>query len=470
MPIVYVPGHGDVQFPDNMSDEQIAEAIKKNAPSQNVQSVQQASAVQPKDNSISANTEPSQNWNPGLIPLLNSIAESPGTQAVLGAGDSIKNMLINSANILPGVNIPLTKSGQGTPYNVGNILGEIGGFLGGGEILDTARVAAKSLPYIGKAASALEGGQIGDAARRILGSTMFGTLENPQDKTRGALTGAALGVGGEAAPIFIGMLTKPRNVAQGIKDFIQSKADEAESLYKQVSDSAGNKNIYTNNLTDRAYSDIDKDVFNFNKDIKNFHNEFTNNPTLENAHNLQSQLGYQAGKYLNKPGLSIADNQKLQDLMDARSAIRSDISSYLQKTNPDLADAYQKATDIFRENVAPFKSFNSQTPTEISKALGKIDKKGKLTSEMQQKLNDLNSSLMGQKLASLGLVGGLGGLGISQNYVSPMELIAGIAGGKLLGVKSPKSLNDITQSLLENLNKGSLQAGNVAKATLMGQQ
>src|SRR5690349_7092185 len=32
MPVVEVPGMGDVEFPDNMSDEQIASAIKKNLP------------------------------------------------------------------------------------------------------------------------------------------------------------------------------------------------------------------------------------------------------------------------------------------------------------------------------------------------------------------------------------------------------------------------------------------------------
>src|ERR1700733_12590792 len=52
---------------------------------------------------------------------LDKIANNPITNTVLGAGDALSNLMRGTANLMPGVNLPMAKTGEGTAYNVGKI-------------------------------------------------------------------------------------------------------------------------------------------------------------------------------------------------------------------------------------------------------------------------------------------------------------------------------------------------------------
>ena len=70
MPVVEVPGHGEVEFPDDMSDEAIAAAIKMNI------------ASEPQD-------------NPGADAMKQMIGGAAGVAAVGGAGLAAKKLISN---------------------------------------------------------------------------------------------------------------------------------------------------------------------------------------------------------------------------------------------------------------------------------------------------------------------------------------------------------------------------------------
>lgn len=123
--------------------------------------------------------------------LLTKMTNSPLTQGILGAGDALRNTFAGAANLIPGVNIPMAQSGAGTAYKIGNIAGNVGAFMGGGDALDAARAASQGLPLIGKVAQALGSNSfVPSLARRALGSAAYGAATNPNNSLSGALRGA----------------------------------------------------------------------------------------------------------------------------------------------------------------------------------------------------------------------------------------------------------------------------------------
>ena len=155
MPIIKVPGHGNVRFPDDMTDEQISHAIQQNNPELSPQSSQENQGYfQKLGQDFAAGPSAISNAGDNIL------------NGILGFGDAARNAIASSLNIIPGVNISKVKTGDGTAYHVGHVAGEIGTFLGGGEILDALRVAGK----LGTFAKRLEGTPLKESLKRVLGS------------------------------------------------------------------------------------------------------------------------------------------------------------------------------------------------------------------------------------------------------------------------------------------------------------
>src|ERR1044072_3946968 len=109
------------------------------------------------------------------------------------AGGALQNSLAN----LPYSPIPHAPSSQGLSGKMGGIAGDLLGFIGGGEVLNTARASSESLPLMGQLAKLLSGEGSSGIARRLIGTSMAGALENPQDRLQGAEKGALAGGMGE---------------------------------------------------------------------------------------------------------------------------------------------------------------------------------------------------------------------------------------------------------------------------------
>lgn len=222
------------QYPqyNDMSDQQLADALHAKYYSD-----------MPKDTfyqKIGVNSSPSV--------VIRRLAQSAPVQAVLGAGDAIENDLASAINLIPGVNLPRVKTGDGTAYNVGRFGGHLASFAGGGGLADLGLGAAKALPYVGEAVGAFRGAKrLGGVGRRALGAAAFGGATNQDNRGMAALGGLAL------SPVFEGV----GNVAlgglrQGIKKAAlwnarrQAKkglaltpAETAENIAQNYTDAAG---------------------------------------------------------------------------------------------------------------------------------------------------------------------------------------------------------------------------------------
>lgn len=114
-----------------------------------------------------------------------------------GAGGALQNSLAN----LPYSPVPAAPEAQGLSGQLGDVAGNLLGFLGGGEVLNTARAASESLPLIGRLAKTLSGEGSRGIARRLSGTALGGALEDPNDRLQGAENGALLAGAGESIPL-----------------------------------------------------------------------------------------------------------------------------------------------------------------------------------------------------------------------------------------------------------------------------
>lgn len=389
------------------------------------------------------NGSTSQNSSPWNMPSLNDISNSPLVQGILGAGDAVRNTLASGLNLFPHINIPMAQSGQGAAYDVGNIAGNLGTFLGGGEVLDTARAASESLPFIGKLAQTLgESGYAPTVARQAIGGGIYGGMTSPNDSIDNAVKGTLFGAIAGSLPFAVGQVAKSlqylqpqkytqqivdnlsngqnlgdatKSVLGSVKDAYKQQVENASELYNGVRNSVPSGSIYAQIGKDNSqYLNLPSDVTeDYTKDIQKLHDKFISNPTFDNAHNLQSQLASRYRQLENSPGApDRATANEMSSLQQARSAliqknddgtISGDIGNFLNNKSPDLANSYKAASDNFLENVAPYRSNNtlysiaSGDKTNISpSALSNIFKAP--DADMQKVINDLPPDTMDKVL------------------------------------------------------------------------
>lgn len=336
---------------------------------------------------------------------------------VLGAGDSVRNLLSNTANLVTGVNIPEAKSGSGNSYNAGNIAGDIGGFVGGGEALDTVRVASEAIPYVGKAAKYLGQSGIPSAIKRVLGASGYGAAKNPNDRILGAEEGLLGGSVSELSPYAISGISKsfnalpnsaksiyskisPKNYVKQIYDkvpeLLGNERKISNSKYKEIMDIAGDKKLPL------EPSELDDTVFNSNSGLKKIYSQFKDNPTIENAHNLQSQLG-SSDRSLS--GKDVSTWQTKDSYQSTRKTLLDAISNGLNKEDPSLANKYSDASKHYRERVIPLDMTNralhkiaERTPSNINKKLSSIPLKDSYPSS---KIGEKNIPKVPPELAAI---------------------------------------------------------------------
>lgn len=314
---------------------------------------------------------------PNQQSMIDNITNSTPFNFVLGAGDALKNTISGAASLLPGVNINPVKTGSGTAYDVGNVAGNIGAFVGGGEALDALRFAGEGIPFLGALAKQLGGGGVRGVARRAIGTGVAGAAENPEDKVGGLEKGAGMSLAFDAIPGALKGLGKAAEflnpqkfttkLAESIKNSYEGSVKKAANEYNPVLEKLGNEKILENNPTNE-YLNLDKSMVKnyFSPDLKKMQEKFLTSPTLQNAHDLQSQLYTRISKLSSKKPEAFTANT-IEALSQARDALRKDMVSFLKEKNPELADKYLKGTDIFRKEVAPFRD----NPTVFKLATGK---------------------------------------------------------------------------------------------------
>lgn len=418
---IEVPGHGMVEFPDGMTDDQIVSAIQANTPS--------STPPQPQDQSPQ--------W-------MQSLANNPGVQEILGAGDAAQNFGANLLNLaikpvsevghamgLPrAAEIPLAKSSEGMPYDLGNIGGQIASYAIPMGATTRALMAAKSLPGIGSAASALLGNSLGGAiGKNAIASAGYGALMNPDSRGQSAIIEGALGGAGGALGHGISKLMPSNLFKTNISpEKLLENIDVSRGTNTPLGDIINSPDLkfqYENVLSKILGGGVPDSMQKTTAQITGRGNELLgqilgdNNPAgvktalqealkksysdaLEQSHNNYSQVDELA----NKMGVVIGrDNlaNKAQELLKKVNK-SAELSRKIQKTSPELIDDLQfyanpentntlDSTNIFRGSLGDTARESSQKGKKFEAGLYK-DLKNALTKDIEDAIPlDANNPL-----------------------------------------------------------------------------
>jgi hypothetical protein len=458
---VELPNGEIAEFPDNMSHSQISSIIQKKFP-----------VEKKSQQSLSG-------WE--------KAANNPLTQGILGAGDELRNLLASGANLIPGVNIPYEKSGKGMSYELGKLGGGVAGFLGGGSALSGAKALSK----------------VPGALKRAGGMAAFGALENPQDRLKGGAEGAAISAAIDALPLpfkaigraaeYINPAKYTKGLAENIASMSKSAKEKAKSLYEPIKSEFGHINIKESipkgksgsvsgkvfgeggeileesaiakfnpklplkerKLKDitpdiepsKGYDSINKKFVNrwYGPKLKMIHEEFLENPNLNNAHKLQSQMGKKIGDLSSKK-MDAETYDVVEALRHSRDVLQKDVDSALRIRSPEKADLYKQASDIYKNEYVPFTSnptlrkvskgeVKTISPNQLKNALTKAKEKGSFGEEhyLNEALTNLSSKISKGKAAK-DITSIVGGAGLGEALAPGIGgTVGGAVAGKLLG-------------------------------------
>jgi hypothetical protein len=431
---------------------------------------------------------PQQSQQPQLS-TIDKIAQSAPTQAILGAGDAMQRAL--------SLGLMKPKTGSGTAYDVGQIGGDIMSYLLPAGAIRSGMKAielAEASPEIVATASKYLGGEgLAGAMRRIAGSTAYGAATSPEDRAKGAGEGALLGGIGEALPGSFKLAGKATGFMRPVKTMnkildassdsnLAQKLAESTTKYSDVISKAGNNPIYDDISKSDYLKLTNKDINRVYDDgLQELNNKFLDNPNLENAHELQWQLGSKIGdlkiKKLRIGSLDAVDSNMMKSYHTARNYLKNDINSFLDK-EPTLSDKYKEATQHFKDEVVPLRNANKLvnsfgryvTPEKLATALNRAEvKKIPLPEDVSTGFDNLYSQIKNKKMARA-LVGGLAGsvgLGAITAHHIPLGMeIAGGLGGALASSRLGNLL-DIGGSSASDLSKYLAKAYNPVKTAVI---
>jgi hypothetical protein len=248
---------------------------------------------------------------------------------------------------------------QGISQHIGDLLGNIGAFAGGGEALGAL---GKGIPIVKDVIAA--GSKLPGMVKRLGGATTYGAINNPEDRERGATIGLAAGGTGEGLGLLLGkglpkaaeFLYPKKNandLAASIYKNYQNAQQASSELYNPVFEKLGENKIF-NSPKNSDYSKLGKDVFGtYDYDLKKLHKDFLKEPTLNKAHELQSDIGTEISSIKNENN-TYADRNAIKKLTAARNSLKKDINTFLQDKNPDLLQQYKNAANFHRTNVIPY--------------------------------------------------------------------------------------------------------------------
>lgn len=358
--------------------------------------------------------------DPTVLAQLNGTAANPLQnsslmQGIYGAGDAVRNNVAHIINTLDMSNVPgAAQSGISLARPIQDVTNTNGGLAG-----KVGNVAGDVLTY---ASGAGLGGALGlggegalGAAQKIAGAGAYGATQNPKDPITAAIEnmgvqglgdglGSLFSPGAKVTPADLvnqkgqdilqglstsgGIENNAQDLASAIKANSDAVSEKGAQLYKDFFNTPnpidgtpiGNTPIYKQGIspgedemmgqstpsiggkyaafTPTPGMDADLDSLDYNRTLKSLDATFRNDPTVLNAHTLQSQLGYeirQLQKSQSSGNLSIADGNTMQGYVQAQKALKSDLGDFLTSTDPALADQYSTAQSFHLNQVVPYR-------------------------------------------------------------------------------------------------------------------
>jgi hypothetical protein len=285
---------------------------------------------------------------------LGAIGET--AQDVLGVARGVSNALglnnpsanYNLKNLMqPGSELAKANLPQGPQGNI-----DFSKALGYGQLSPMEQLAQNLIPLASTAPIAMKAPEIlKGAVSAVKAPAQLFNFMRPKEQAKTILK--ELGQGKSIAE-------NTHSIINDLKSAYNERIAQSAANYAPVDAVASGEKIYPNDkaLTQsnyfKTYFSSPKIQNSINHKVEQSHNDFLVDPTYDNAHKLQSDIGKAIGVEKGK-GFN-ADRDKLSVYNDLRDAVKNDVASFLDKYSPDLANQYKAASDYHLKEVIPYRS------------------------------------------------------------------------------------------------------------------
>jgi len=152
-------------------------------------------------------------------------------------------------------------------------------------------------------------------------------------------------------------------ITNSIRNAHDSHLQQAVAHLEFPLQQAGHEKIY-DHIDPLITTQLDKSKSLINKmedfNIGDLLGKFKAEPTLQNAHDLQSELGNMVGHLKANLNLSSADRLELKNIRKVREELKTHIKDFLKKrdqtSNIPLLNQYTKGSELYEKNVSPYLS------------------------------------------------------------------------------------------------------------------
>lgn len=235
-------------------------------------------------------------------------------------------------------------------------------------------------------------------AGRIAGQTGYGAAVQPENRTKGAISGLLASAIGEAIPgtaSAIGSFAEKINPVKFAKSKISEmlmnfkNAEQRQKEAYSLSNKYDKEKVLSDPMIRMDYHDP-KDFLGFDKSdlsvaSKDKYEKFIKNPTFGNLHKLQSQL-YEDAKSYKK-----IDPDSYQKAINARSIVIDRAKQFLQNKDPKALAGYEEGARITREELKPYLETNDLKKIMFQKV--KEIQPSKLESVIRGAMEKVNSKI-----------------------------------------------------------------------------
>jgi hypothetical protein len=276
-------------------------------------------------------------------------------------------------------------------------------------------VAGKAISAIPKAGEFLAG-----AASRIAPQAALGAIssENPEAGAKhAALIQAALEAlplpfkGAKAFAEAVNPVEYAGKELEKIRGGLRSSEQAEKEAYKPFNEIAGQ---YKFKKPENYNEVLEESKEYFTPYIKKLNEKFQEQPTLANAHKLQSQMFTDIKKLSKGEGQGVLD--KIQGINTAREALNKDVYGVLRHIDKDVAKSYKEGARIHREEIQPHYSnpelaklitgeIDKLKPGRLQRAITKAKEENKIPEghPLRKSLEDVTAKLNQGKALQYGL-------------------------------------------------------------------
>ena len=231
--------------------------------------------------------------------------------------------------------------------------------------------AVKETPY-------LLGGGLSSIPRMAAAAGVEGLTQSESPFQTAAIQTAAVPLGVGALKLGGAALGKVADVVGGLKsgfmpgkvintlkgalspESIAAVENQGSDLYRPVLDAAKGTKLSINPADSSYIKAISEDPLTTKGSMKNLTQQYLQDPTFENAHELKKAISDRVIEFkemaVKQGGLDTVDKNDMNAFMEAKNALSQDMNNHLSSINPSLADAFKSAEKNWATNVEPWRS------------------------------------------------------------------------------------------------------------------